>query len=145
MKFFKTEYSPKNQIIVQCRTYRCWWLLYMTYWFVYFFYLFSKLIGFFSPASLCSDPPLDITAGRRDIVYGNGTSHDSIISFACDQNYQLIGSSRIVCASGIWSFNVPSCQRMYEFIYAKHCHTYIVFCIISKEEEYIFLILRRYL
>jgi hypothetical protein len=64
-----------------------------------FFYLFSKLIVFF-PASLCSDPPLAITSGRREIVHGNGTSHESIISFACDQNYQLIGSSRILCANG---------------------------------------------
>ena len=63
-------------------------------------------------ASLCSDPPLAITSGRREIVHGNGTSHESIISFACDQNYQLIGSSRILCANGTWSFNVPSCQQI---------------------------------
>ena len=126
MKFFKTEHSPKNQIIIKGRTYRCWRLLYMTNWFVYFFISSLNLLVFF-PASLCSDPPLAITSGRREIVHGNGTSHESIISFACDQNYQLIGSSRILCANGTWSFNVPSCQRMFKFIYAKQCHTCIVF------------------
>ncbi|XP_076110499.1 uncharacterized protein LOC143079160 isoform X5 [Mytilus galloprovincialis] len=63
-------------------------------------------------ASPCSGQPLSVPSGRRDIVKGDGTSHGSILSYSCDQNYELIGQSRIECKNGAWSGTTPRCQNI---------------------------------
>lgn len=44
----------------------------------------------------------------------NGTTLGSIVSYFCEEGYELIGSETISCqSSGIWSDEAPQCLSMY--------------------------------
>ena len=53
----------------------------------------------------CGNPGVSLNGKMQE----NGFRHRSLVTFACDDNYQLVGNKRIICNDGFWSGSVPDC------------------------------------
>ncbi|XP_033758117.1 fibropellin-1-like [Pecten maximus] len=65
------------------------------------------------PSCLASACPVQhaVSEGYMEVVYGNGTKHGTILKFWCKNYYELIGQSMVTCKNGVWSTNLPECQK----------------------------------
>ncbi|XP_070546176.1 C4b-binding protein-like [Ptychodera flava] len=56
----------------------------------------------------CDDLGTAPTNGRKD---GDDYSHESTVTYTCDDGYTLSGPGELTCTSGSWDHTVPTCTE----------------------------------
>ncbi len=52
-----------------------------------------------------------LASGTSTVTAGSGSTTGSVVTFACNTNYVLVGSASTSCApSGQWSASLPTCS-----------------------------------
>ena len=66
----------------------------------------ETLLLLFSSSENCNDPGTPQNCQRN----GSDFVHESKVTFTCQTDFKLVGSSSITCRDGTWSGRVPICM-----------------------------------